>query len=74
MVPWPKAPWVGSVAQQSEKQGTGAIAQLVPMLQTPGTPLLFKCLGNLYYRVSRRYKCCLQHPEREILPHLCLAS
>lgn len=38
---------VGHWLNALEEQGTGVIPQLVPMLQTPGTPLHFKCLGNL---------------------------
>lgn len=68
MFPWPKAPWVDQWLNTLEKQGIGAIPQLVPMLQTPGTPLLFKGLGNLYCKVSRRNKCCLQHLERDPAP------
>lgn len=65
---------VGHWLNTLEEQGTGVIPQLVPMLQTPGTPLHFKSLGNLYFRVSRRNKCCLQHPERDILLNLCFLS
>lgn len=65
---------VGQWLNILEEQGKGVIPQLVPMLQTPGTPLLFKCLGNLYFRGSRTSKCCLQHPERDILLHLCFLS